>query len=233
MLLCEAEEALLHDGGLEHCDVGEAMRKGLFARRVCSGHPPFSSLPHPMLHASTNHDWLAALCLRCQKLTEILTVLCIRLLNWRCARIALCFALNSHQDESHHLSQAGPCTSAARSARLDDLVAQNGNLPFPAPARTTDRPMRSAKPTDAYCALSHGPAARSAKPTACASDAEPRGRHTGAPRDGDPPSRLTGMMVTARVADSGRNSTVPRAKPPLSAPQARKMLGLKAVLLDF
>jgi hypothetical protein len=48
-----------------------------------------------------------------------------------------------------------------------------------------------------------------------------------------PTARLTGMMVTARVADFGRSSIGPRAKPPLSAPQAEKKSSPKAVLLDF
>jgi len=48
-----------------------------------------------------------------------------------------------------------------------------------------------------------------------------------------PTARLTGMMVTARVADFGRSSIGPRAKRPLSAPQAEKISSPKAVLLDF
>jgi hypothetical protein len=48
-----------------------------------------------------------------------------------------------------------------------------------------------------------------------------------------PTARLTGMMVTARVADFGRSSIGPRAKPSLSAPQAGKNSSPKAVLLDF
>ena len=44
---------------------------------------------------------------------------------------------------------------------------------------------------------------------------------------------LTGMVVTARVADSGWVPTVPWAKPSHSTPQAMKNLARKAVFLDF